>query len=346
MQGLASVAARMNETQRATVNDLTRRFVYSGGVPHLVCDPKKSRIMSNPIAGGQLHVLVPSKDTFLGGYDDMNGRFKVVERTIYPAEYIVNLQRKFVDSDSGDVGLMELRSIFDVEHQYGERDADSYDLAFDYFHVLHPPIDKCPFGLEKTYASRTPGNLNATAYQACPTCRLAELKSKDCDERIYQASQKLDSAVLQALREELILANEKAISFAEIQISVTEAELEGASHGQIGAKRSRNEIDLVYLKMLHRQVDAQKDREIQQQIAVMSAAMQNAMLPALQNTQPVQVVTTDADGIVLTGKDKEDYEAWQKKREQMAKARLAKTTKENNSEHKDNGSGGNESTVE
>ncbi|MDL5055893.1 hypothetical protein [Geitlerinema calcuttense] len=321
---LASATAKMNEIQRKSVDDRRRRLVYSGGTPHMACNPKTSGIESNPIEGGRLYVIAPGRDTMNGAFNEGTGSFDKKEIEIMPVTYIRGLYRKFVESDAGDMGLRELRSLIEAPYEYGNTAEESYDLAFDYFNVLHPPLSKpCPFGLERVYSSVTPGNLNAQMYQSCPTCRLEELKSEACSERIFQASQSLDSGILQALREELIAACEATLAFADYQISVTEGQLEGAKHGEVGAKKTRNEIDQVYLKMRHRRIDAVREQETQQQIEILTTSLQNALQGAA--SQPVKAeAPAEApaeDVIVLSGEDKAKYEEWQKRSAALAKAR-------------------------
>lgn len=343
MTGLSSVLSKVQATRQTTVaNDMTRRFVYAGGTPMMSCSPRSSGISANPITGGQLHCIVPQKDAWLGTFNDFKQRHDTIERIVSPQENIIYLYRKFVEGEA-DLGLRELKSLFRVEHRYSHDESESFDLAFDYFNIIHPKLN-CPFGLEDIFISRAPGNLAATHYQACPTCRLADLQSTACDERIQAASQHLDAAVFQQLREELIDACQATIAFAQLQVSITDGELEASLRGAV-AKNARTEVDHIYLSMLHRKADEKAEREMQQQITIASATAQ-AVLQQMQNTaavpalgtvsvptpvvgQPVEAVTVETPepgSVILSAEEAAEYEAYQRRKAQMAKAREAKTT--------------------
>jgi hypothetical protein len=331
MTGLGSVITRANQTKAAvTVNDLTRRFVYSGGTPMLAINPKASGIPCNPIDGGILWPILPGLDIHTGAYNERKMRFDVTTRTTSPLENITYLRRLFVEGEQ-DMGVRVLESLTKVEHVYGTSEEESFDLAFDYFAVLHPEIE-CSFGLEKVLTSTAPGQMSATHYQACPTCRLADLTSDECGQRIYRASERLDSAVLQALREELISANQATVNYATYQNDLTNADLEKRTRGEHG-KPNRTWVDFVYLKMLHIKLDEKKPANSMDDLVTALKTAFTGKVSA-DPSEVLEVAQTEG-GVTLSAEEAAEYQAYLNRKAAMAKARAAKTTKENEDGHQD-----------
>lgn len=328
MTGIAQVIARANQTKAAiTVNDLTRRFVYAGGTPMLAINPKASGIPCNPIDGGVLWPILPGVDITMGAYNERKMKHDVTTRTTSPLENITYLKRLFTEGEQ-DMGVRVLESLTKVEHVYGESEEESFDLAFDYFTVLHPKIE-CEFGLESVLTSTAPGQMSATHYQACPTCRLAELTSEACNERIYRASDRLDSAVLQALREELISSVTATIAYAQYQNDLTNADLEKRTRGEHG-KPNRTWIDFIYLKMLHIKLDEKKPANSMDDLVT---ALKTAFTGKV-SADPSEVleVAQNEGGVTLSADEAAEYQLYLKRKEQMAAARAAKESKEKETE--------------
>lgn len=335
---LGQVIARANQTKEAiSINDFTRRFVYTGGTPMMSMNPKASGISANPIDGGVLWPILPSQDIHMGSFNDYTQKHTVVKRTVSPLENIVYLKRLFVEGEN-DLGLRVLESLTKVEHVYGQSEEESYDLAFDYFAVVHPKIT-CSFGLESVLTSTAPGHMSSKHYQACPTCRLADLTSEACNDRIFAASQRLDSAVLQTLREELISANEATLAYARLQVDLTNADLEKRSRGEHG-KPNRSSVDFIYLKMLHETVTEKKENNAVNELI---GAMKQAFTPQAPGSDPSMILeeveTTVPEGaVVLSAEEAAKYRAYTNRVEAMAKAREAKQAKETEQTNEDSNS--------
>lgn len=327
--------AKLKAAGQHVVLDTTRRFGYSGGVPYLTMDPKYSGLPSRMVPGGSLITFLTEIESVVGPYNDQKKVYTHIPRQITPKEQVFYVAKKF--HEGTDAGFRELKSLTSQEYGFIPANPQTgqpetfFDNGTQYFNLVHPAIT-CEYGLETKVESHAEGNVGASWYQACPTCRLANLQSAETEARI-QASH-LDKEVLIALRQELINACRAAIAFAEDKVNKLEADLERRMRGEHG-RTYRYEVDYIYLKMLHREapqaVKPMSPQEIVTQAAsaaaagVVSALQTPAPAPAVVEAAPVAAVPEDA--VVLTGDDKAEYEKWQAKRAQLAQARAAKEEK-------------------
>lgn len=322
---------RARQAQNLVVNDLTRRVGYSGGVPMMTMSPEASGLDCNPVTGGKALYLLPRQNRHRGMWDDLRQAYSVRVTTTTPGQFLKAIKRKFTEND--DLGFRELASLTNVAYDYNS--AQPYDDAEVYFDVVHPPI-VCPEGLEADWVWSNEGNVGARHYQACPTCRLAELRSQECSDRILGASQMLDSAILSQLRQELIESCEAAIRYADRRVREVDADLEKRSRGEHG-RTVRNEADHIFLKMLHRKApNAQPALTPEQLVALTAAGVGQAVAGAMQSNQQ-NAQTNDAEyaEFLEFKKMKADIEAEEarkaeinaKRAESLKKAREAKNAK-------------------
>lgn len=333
MSNLATAVGRVQSQRKGVIADRTRRFVYSGGTPMLVIDPRSSGVQSNPIEGGMIHAIVPWTETLPPVWSDAAKTFKSGSREVLPTESLANIQRKFVLGEMGDMGIREVTTLAQLPYKYDDPDT-AFDEAFDYFEVVHPVLTKeCPFGLEKTHTTTTQQNLGAMFHQACPTCRLEFLKSEECDQRIIEASASgFDAAILGQIREELIAINEATLRFANRMVDQTDAELEKKSRGEI-AQSVRHEFDHIYLKMTHRTPNAKLEATIASQaqmtaqMTAQTVAQVMAQINAQNAAQNAPVAPVAEAGTALTADELAEYRELKAKsdanKERMAKVRAA-----------------------
>lgn len=336
----------VNATQ---VNDRTRRFGYSGGVPNLLMDAKKSGLDCNPIEGGRLLLFLQGKDGFIQAGHDGNGNIRKAYHTNYPIDYLNNVGRAF--HLTNDMGFRPLEMLTKLPYEtppappvkaptsaeatnnpfsviqyeekikgynetYNEQWIRDHDEAYAYFDVVHPALNECSFGLNKPVQLTDPGvGASTLVMQVCPTCRLADLRSEACEQRIYEASQHLDSEVLMQLRTALIAACEAAILHASNKLEEVESEIQGRRSGEMAGRTRYNVIDRILMKMLHR--EERKETNVVEQLA---GALANA---AGVNQQKVAPAIPEG-GKVMTAEEVAEYEAYKARKENLAKARAAK----------------------
>lgn len=321
-------AATLNKFRSAnaqSIDDRTRRFGYSGGVPNMSIPPKVSGLPSATVTGGTLLLYAPFVEATVGAYDAMRKKYPRITRVVTPWEQSTNVRRRFYESD--DMGYRDLNSL--TKLPYEVTDAGYTDEAPQYFDTIHVKLS-CEYGLESIFVSGAEGNVGAEHYQACPTCRLADLRSRECDRRIAESP--LDTETLEALRNELIAANEAAIRFAHRRIDLVNADLEKRSRGENG-RSSRNEVDYLYLKMVHQDAPAQvKPMNMQDIVAGAATAAATAAVQATQGQQVAPVQT----GFTIPDDEKENYLKFKASQERMAKAREAKNAANDSSEDESN----------
>lgn len=313
------VINRFKAVGNTTVNQRTRCFGYSGGLPNLVMDAKKSGLQCNPITGGTLLMFLPGKDAYLGGLDTLTGEYPKRYVDIMPADYATVVDRRFhLEEEFGWRNLPMLTNL-----PYEVTATEYFDMAEEYFKVVHPEINECPFGLNRKIQTSDPevGDSDLV-WQACPTCRLNELKSEACSERIFAASgQGLDSEILADLRATLIDACEGAIRHAERKNQMVVSDIARKMTGSQNGRNSLNTIDRIHLKMLHRNEPTANDTSGAEMIAKVVA----------ETMKGVQAPSADA----LSSEEVAEYRAYQAKKAQMQKAREAKTKVETKVEEKD-----------
>jgi len=245
------------------VQDRTRIFGYSAGTPGMLMDAKKSNLDCNPIEGGRLLMFSAGKDSYLGGTNP-NGSFKQVHVDLMPSEYAKAVNDRFRMND--DTGFRLLPMLTSLNYRVWVEDGKPMyqDDADAYFQVVHPPLTApCPFGLNQAIPHHNPEvGSGSHIYTPCATCRLAELQSEACSERIYNASTTLDSAILLKLRETLIESNQAAIKYMEAKSSIVHAEIATALAGGGGIRRSLNTVDRIHLRQLHKEENAQTNTQL------------------------------------------------------------------------------------
>lgn len=281
---MSAIATRFKAAQAVTVNDMTRRFGYAGGTPNLSISPKYSGLRRTCVPGGELLLFAPGIEKYRGAYDDFKRIYPTITRTISPVEFQTNVRRKFYDGPSGDTGYRDIDCLTSIPYRAGDGVPGGYqDEAYAYFEVVHPVIT-CEFGLESVYRTGAPGNVGAEWFQPCPTCRLASLKSEDVAQRI--AESELDQSVLIKLRDALIEANHATVEFANRQVTDVAADMERRSHGEPQGRTSRNEIDHIYLRMIHKTLEKKQEPSQQLDVGAVVAATLTAF-KAQQDEKPV-----------------------------------------------------------
>lgn len=313
---------RFKATNAVKVNDTTRVFGYSGGVPNLVMDAKKSGLQCNPILGGVLHMFVPGQDAYLGGLDTFTGTYPKRYVDLMPKDYRKAVDDKFHLIE--DFGWRNLDMLTQLPY---EVTAEHYlDAAQDYFRVVHPDLNECPFGLNQEIQTSDPEVGAATkVWQACPTCRLEQLRSEETSEIIFKASAPLsqgglgmDSGILASLRAALIEACEAALVHVESKHQAVLSDIQNKLTGNMPGRNTLKTIDRIHLKMLHRSETKAPDMA-----QVMGQAMAGALKEAGVGAPPVAPPVTPPVN-VLTDEEMAEYEAYKQKKAAMAKARAAK----------------------
>lgn len=277
MSEQATQLARFKAAQNTTVNDFTRRLGYSGGAPHLTIPPRFSGLSSASVPGGKLLLFSPQKEYRHGQFDEMTGTRPMVPHVVPPTELQGAVRRKF--HEIYDCGYRDLDCLRELPYNVTD---DAYtDDAPKYFNTVHPRLE-CSFGLEAVYRTGTEGNVGAEWFQACPTCRLKSLKSDDLTKRI--ATSGLNQDILNELRAKLIESCEATIFFVERKVDLINADLEKRAHGEPQGRTSRNEVDYIHLKMLHRSLEkkAAPQEDITETIARVVANTMTAMEAAKQ----------------------------------------------------------------
>lgn len=339
-----ATVAKLKAANQIQVNDTTRRFGYSAGVPYLSVNPKYSGLPAKEVPGGRLLTFITEIETVVGAYNEQKKLYPHIPRQITPKEQVFYVAKKF--HVGMDAGFRELESMTKLPYGLVEEIKDPatgqvlrpeqyFDEGTLYFDVVHPPLlEACPFGLESQFVSHAEGNTGAEWFQACPTCRLAELESQECSARIAQSS--LDRLTLDKLRQELINACRAAIVFAETRIALIDADLEKRAHGEHG-RSHRWEVDYIYLKMAHREAPAAVKPMSQADIVSQAAqAAATGVFSAMNAAQAAPAVVeapaaVPEDAVVLTGDDKAAYEKWQAKKAQLEQARATKQEKNDGS---------------
>lgn len=303
-----------------TVNDMTRRFGYSGGAMGMTIDPKSSGLPMNPIEGGQLLLYVPGIEVNHGMYNDFARAYSITKRSIPPTEYAYTVKKKFQDLE--DYGYRNLTCLTQLPYEVS--DTAYIDDAYAYFDVVHPAI-VCPEGLERTQRSTTPGNLAAEWYQSCPTCRLKSLQSQEIQRAIDSSD--LDRSILEELRDTLIDACQATVFFAQMKVELIEADLDRRSHGDNG-RTTRNEADYVYLKMLHRKAPQKAEPITADQIAGAAASAATNAAMQFANPEFQEFLRWKAEQAKEQAVDELIENQMTPAQERMAKAREAKKNKD------------------
>ena len=274
-------ATRLQTASNTSLTDTRRVFSYSGGVPHLTIDAKSSGLDCNPIKSGSLLLHVPMVHNYRGMFNSFQGRYSQHSLTINPIDSARTVEKKF--HLTADFGFRVLRPLTEIPYTLNPY----HDPAFEYFYILHPKI-LCEFGLETEIYSNTEGNVGAHWYQACPTCRLKELESEDCSQRIYEAGARgFDTKILADTRAILADACRSAIAIARRKVAELEGDIQKRMSGEHG-RNVRNEIDYIYLKMIHQKVTPQDNTGgVTQMASAIAEAIKgnNAPAPAVMNEQ-------------------------------------------------------------
>lgn len=291
------VLNRMQTAEQANVNDRTRCFGYTGGVPHLKMDAKKSGLDCNPIIGGKLLLFLPTKGSYLGGLDVQKGVFPRIHYETMPSAHATVVNRMFhSQEDFGYRNLPMLTKLrYDVTSEGYRDDAD------DYFAIVHPFIANCPYGLNQAVQMEDPeiGD-SQSVWQFCPTCQLMELQSEACEQRIYQASSVMDSAILADLRATVIEACEASVRHVSRKSQMIFSDMAKKMTGAQPGRNVLNTIDRVHLQMLHKTEPKGSDNMAEIMGAFVSALKEAGMGPQSQPVQP--------QGVVLTGEEFAAYE--------------------------------------
>jgi len=274
--------------------DVTRRFGYSPGVPNLTMPQVASGLDCNPIKGGELLMFVPGTITVSGLYNPFTQSYTKTRKPVYPGEYATAVRNKFQDKE--DFGYRNIECLTALPYSVDER--GYIDEALKYFAVVHPEISNCPFGLN-AFTAREHGD---DVWQHCPTCRLEDLRSPACNDRIEKASVILDRNILRQLQQTLINANEAAIRWLERKVASVNADLEKRTRGENG-KSFRNEIDYIYLKMLHQQVtQTNAPISLEQIISANAQAIERGLQAGLSSARPLSTPVTDYESIIAQQK--------------------------------------------
>jgi len=278
-------ATRLQTAEQTTIQDTRRVFGYQGGVPHLTMDARDSGLDSNPIKGGKMLLFVPGVIHYRGMFDPYNKKYTRHSLKVMPSERARTVANKFQFSE--DFSYRTLEPLTQLPYKVTP---DEYiDEAYDYFAVVHPIIT-CPFGLETDVVSNTGGNIGSSWYQACPTCRLKELQGDECSQRIFEASGNgMDSKILADTRAILIDSCQTAITFAERKVADIEGDMTLRRSGQNG-RATRNEIDFIYLKMLHRKAVENSPSAEQGQNAIAEAITQGFRQTQQADAESAQMV--------------------------------------------------------
>jgi len=328
---MSTAQAMKLQNSEVIVRDRTRVFGYTGGAPGLLMDAKKSSLDCNPIEGGRLLLFSPGKDGYLGGLD-VKGKFKQAYVDIMPTDYANLVDRRFHLTD--DMGFRMLPMLTKLPYKVWTETVDGKnvpryeDEANKYFDVVHPELAPCPFGLNTKLAHHNPEvGTGKLIFTHCPTCRLADLKSDACSERIYQASETLDSAILLELRRVLIEANEATITHITSKSTMVQADIARTIAGGTGFRTGMNAVDRIHLRQLHKEENQQSNTQLDAMKTLaqeMAAAMKSVQAPAVVEA-PVQ------EGVTLTPDEAAEFAAYKAKKELMAKARAAKGGKDESS---------------
>ena len=301
-----STINRVKATQ-SVVADRTRRFGYSGGVPNLTMDAKDSGLDCNPLTGGKLLMFLPGKQGYLGGWDQNKGGYRRLHVDIMPAEYQYGVDKTFHTNE--DFGYRNLDMLTALRHEFSN---DNYfDEADEYFAVVHPTLTSCKFGLnQKVQLSDSEVGYSGLTYQHCPTCQLADLKSQACSDRIFKASDRLDSRILMELRDVCIEANEAALRYAEGRVQAVLSDIARKMTGTQPGRNTLNTIDRIHLKMQHKEENAQTNTATD-----MIKSLAKEMATAIAGTKTEAVPS-------LSEAELAEYQ--ELKRKEAARARMAK----------------------
>ncbi len=272
-------ATRLQTASNTSLTDTRRVFSYSGGVPHLTIDAKSSGLDCNPIKGGSLLMHVPMVHGYRGMFNAFQGKYSQHSLPVNPIDSARTVEKKF--HLTADFGFRVLRPLTAIPYTVQPYN----DPAIEYFNVLHPAIS-CDFGLETEVYSNTEGNVGSHWYQACPTCRLKELESEDCSQRIYEAGARgFDTKILADTRAILVDACRSAITTAQRKVAELEGDIQRRMSGEHG-RNVRNEIDYIYLKMLHQKITAQDNTGgVTQMASAIAEAIKGNNAPVVSNDQ-------------------------------------------------------------
>ena len=256
----------------------------------------------NPIRGGELLLFVhnPKASGYIGGGVDMfTGERKKQYVPLYPRDYQSVVDRAFHTQD--DLGYRNLDMLTAVPMTVN--DVEYIDDADKYFAVVHPKLP-CTYGLNRPVQLSDPEVGDSTpVYQHCPTCQLADLKSDACSQRIYEASETLDSNILAELRAVLIESNEAALRHVERKSQMVQSDIARKMTGTQPGRNVMNTIDFLHLKMMHKEVGTASNTStemIRGLAQEMATAMRTPMTPVVP------------DGAkVLSPQDAAAFEAWQ-----------------------------------
>lgn len=323
--------ARQLQSSETVVRDRTRVFGYTGGTPGMVMDAKKSHLDCNPIVGGRLLMFSPGKDGYLGGLD-AKGKFRQLYVDLMPTDYANLVDRKFHLTD--DMGFRMLPMLTPLPYRVwmetvGENkdgtpktEPKYEDEAEKYFAVVHPTLPvPCPYGLNQPLAHHNPEvGTGSLVFTPCPTCRLAELQSEACSQRIYDASATLDSSILLQLREVLIEANQATITHITSKSTMVQADVARTIAGGTGFRTGLNTIDRLHLKMLHKEENQQSNTQME-----MMKTLADSIASSMKSVQQPDAPT---EGRMLSLEEIAEYEAYKARKANMAKAREAKEKKD------------------
>lgn len=324
-QGLLN---RLGAVAATPQNDRTRRLAYSGGMPGLAMDARKSGLTCNPLDGGRLLTFVMGKDGYLGGWDGLNGGFRRQFIEIMPYEYLNNVVKTFYEK--ADYGVRPLPMLTALPHEVkwvqkeGSNDKQLVydDMAQHYFDVVHISLSDCPSGLNRKIQKTDPrAGTSELEFQHCPTCQIAELQSEACSNRISQAvAAGMNGQILNDLRQTLIEANLASQTMAQNLVDVVKADIDARKAGSHG-RLTFQTIDFIRAKMLHKTLEA--PNQTAQMVETLAGAFkQAAQVPTPAPEAPIQTLTDD---------ERTELEAFRAKQkaaaDRMAAARAAKDSK-------------------
>ena len=306
-----------------SINDRTRRFCYAGGTPMMALAPKNSGLDCNPITGGRLHQLVAKRQFYGGAYDPYKKTYPRLFNWEMPGDFAKVLSTRF--EQQADMGFRNLPMLTALPHSL---DGDNYyDDAYAYFNVVHPFIEKCPYGLNKDVQLTDPQAGQSTpVFQHCPTCQLKDLESQACTDRIEQAiasnPEVFERNTLNELRSTLIEANRAAIAYCERSLASVQAEIDARRSGAPQGRTHFNTIDNIQFKMMHK--EPAKDEQSTLITQLVQGLTANQVPPVAQATNPVLDAETVAQLQAFTEWQNEQKAKKAADAERMAKVRAGR----------------------
>lgn len=264
--GAGNIPVRPNRfaSNVQTVPQDRRRVLGFAPGLRMSMNPRGSNLQGQMIPQGQLIVFNPRIDGFL------KDRMKTVknkfgesvlafdgEMELSGRHFAQAVDAKF-HGGTKDFGFRILESLNDLDYNA----ATGFDEADIYFEVLHPRLT-CEMGLEEVTTGPAGDILNYGVPLPCPTCRLKWLNEQGWD-AIQSAPEYLDKARLERLRQELLAAYSAGLNFARTSFDRSKGEVESTD---ANTKRSFDDADYHFMKMMHRKPSHIEQAEIQSEAA-------------------------------------------------------------------------------